>query len=142
MNWEAIQDVLVALIMGAIGGGITGAIVAHYLAKSRDAENRRHLKIATQDDRRRDFLKVAGAWRTKAARCIDPHELRDDFEAFAMGFGGGCKAVSDAIPEATRTEFQRLCEEIVSMTEEEIETEEGNANFLVKIGRVIELAKL
>src|SRR5438552_11598349 len=70
IEWQGLEDVIAALLAGSVGGAITGAIVAHFLAKRRDATSRKHILDDLRKARRTSFLSSLRVWEGEVDRNI------------------------------------------------------------------------
>ncbi len=131
IDWSLLANLLVSAILG---GGISAAIVANIFAKRRDRENRRT-----------DFLKKIGAWRTKVYRCQIASKLSADFPKDVAVFGGEYIALERDLRGEQREDFHRLCDQIVAMTDSDVEQTEtggvllGKTQLLERIEKIISI---
>jgi hypothetical protein len=131
INWGLLANLLVSAILG---GGISAAIVANIFAKRRDRENRRT-----------EFLKKIGAWRTKVYRCQIPSKLSADFPKDVAVFGGEYIALERDLRGWQREDFHRLCDQIVAMTDSDVEQTApggvllGKTQLLERIEKIISI---
>jgi hypothetical protein len=136
MNWEALEDVLVALIMGGVGGSITGAVVAHHLAKKRDAANRQELRILKREDRIREFLGFMSQFRSWAER--SSHEERgQQFRNRVHPFRAETTKIKDDVDISKRAEFDERVTALCRLTDSQV-SELSRENGEVKdTGRIV-----
>src|SRR5438094_568761 len=97
-------------IVTFFSGGLVGACLAHFFAKEREKQARRT-----------DFLKVVGEWRTKVNRCPSPAKVAADFPQDVARFGGAYIALQPDLWRWKRSKFQVLCDQIVAMTDSDVE---------------------
>jgi hypothetical protein len=109
-------------------GGVGGWFANNWFSESRDRSARR-LK----------FIDLAGAWRTKANRCIILRNLSADFPKDVETFGGAYNALEQDLCEPERSKFHTMCDDIVTMTDAEVETDGGKAKLLNRLEAILKL---
>jgi hypothetical protein len=122
IDWHLLGNLLVSIV----GGGIGAAIFANIFAKRRDRENRRI-----------EFLKKMGQWRTKVYQC-NTVMLRRDFSKDVADFGGEYVALERDLRGSQKEKFHRLCDEIVAMKDSGLWSD-GKAKLLERIEEIIRL---
>ena len=121
-----------SLLSFILGGGIIAAILANIFAEKRDKEYRRI-----------QFLKKMGAWRTRVHRCVIASKLAEDFPKDVAEFGGEYVAIEGDLPGEQRENFRRVCDQIVAMTDSDVEQTApdgklvGKARLLERIEEII-----
>jgi hypothetical protein len=97
-----------------------GAVVSHFFAGRRDRENRRI-----------EFLKKIGEFKTKIRRCNIPQKLGDMFPGEVARFGGECIALERDLWFWKKRKLRRLCNDIIKMTDARV-TEIANGELVGK----------
>jgi hypothetical protein len=123
IDWRLLGNLLVSAILG---GGIGAAIFANIFAKRRDRENRRI-----------EFLKKMGRWRTKVYQC-NTVMLRRDFSKDVADVGGEYVALERDLRGSQKEKFHRLCDEIVAMKDSGLWSDD-KAKLLERIEEIIRL---
>jgi hypothetical protein len=109
-----------------LGGGVVGAMISTLLAHRFNQERDRKA-------RRMQFLTVVGEWRTKVNRCVVPAKIAKDFPADVIRFGGVYDAVTSDLWFWQRSKFHKICDDIVKMTDGEVERSGGKETLLKRI---------
>jgi gas vesicle protein len=132
IEWNILQGLFAALLGGGIAGAITGAIVAHFLAKRRDSDNRKHLNILDKSARKRQFVAVVTKWRSQADRentSATANRFNDDVSVFAS-------EAAKIMPDYGH-DFETLITSVTEMKAGQIEQANCHQKLLEQLGKII-----
>jgi hypothetical protein len=131
IHWDALEDVVVLLISGGIGGAISGAYVANWFTNRRHRKQRRAVLFA--------FLKV---WESEVEAnrpTTNRHNVRvgiaELFDERRLALIERAAPVELNYGGTKRTTFRKLVDKIRNMTPGEVErdTKDGKQTLLTAI---------
>jgi hypothetical protein len=125
VNWDALNDVLVILITGGVGGAITGAGVANYFTNRRHRKQRKTVLFA--------FLKVweaeVDANRPATSPWNAPERVPDQFDRRRLTLIEKAAPVEFDFSDDKRTKFKGFVDAITSMTPGQVGDDKGRENL-------------
>jgi len=139
-----IFSILIPLACG-IAGGVIQSWFTHKFSEERESFARKFATALARETRKRDFIGKMVAWRTRVLRCNDPHELAAKFPAELDSFGRDYAVMEQDLSGELRSQFHGLCDQIVAMTDGEVERTgpnnemHGKATLLMPIQAVTSL---
>jgi hypothetical protein len=116
---------IVSFLVSLFGGGVIGGLVAAYVTNK---------FTETRDRKARwlDFMRLLGEWRVKTLRTYRPADLSRDFPQTVAKFGGAYIALERDLWYWKRAKFHSLCDQIVAMTDSEVETTDNEGRMTGK----------
>jgi hypothetical protein len=124
------RSFLTALLGGGVIGGLIAAYAANKYAQSRD-----------RNTRRIEFIRLLGEWRTQVYQRHTHAVTIADFPEQVIRFGGAYVAIEPDLWCWRRSKFHAMCDEIIAMTDAEVEKREnelmGKAKLLGRIEAII-----
>lgn len=125
--------IVVSFVSGSVGGAITGAIVAHFLAKRRETATRAHADATERTNRKRHFLGFAVQWRDE----INGPGTTIDFVKYYASkrheFVRECETIkSDLGSHTNQARFAELCN-AVAVTGHLVGQEDMPGNYVGRL---------
>jgi hypothetical protein len=133
MNWDTIEEVLVILLFGSVGGAISGAFVANFFANKRDKCRRKLELLAFLNAWKSDFQANRPKYAPEANLFRKVVELFDDFRIELIAKSTGVELDYSG---TTQESFKTLVDAITSMTPGSVGGDDGRQKLLKAIGEL------